>query len=115
MTNGGSVSMRIDSKGKYFTKVVSTQTLEVLLRLSTGELIQGQVHVRPDRRLSDEMNDDLAFLSVTEARVLGEDGEEKYRTSYMSVSRKGIVWAIPAQAVNQHSDHNYTDDDDSSM
>ncbi len=57
--------MRIDSKGKYYTKIVSTNRLEVILHLNSGMIIQGAVHIRSDQRLSDELNDIQPFLSVT--------------------------------------------------
>lgn len=92
--------LRIDSKGKYYTKVVSTQELEVIVQLRSGQTIEGSIHVHPDRRLSDEMNDDSRFLSVTGA-VVSQEGQELYRTSYISVNRAAIQWVIPTRAVGE--------------
>jgi hypothetical protein len=100
----GPADMRIDSKGKYYTKIVSTQQLEVLMRLNSGEMLQGMVHIRPNRRLSDEMNDEHPFISVTSA-VLTQNGNELYRTAFVAINRGLIEWVIPVQAIGQGDDH----------
>ena len=96
--------MRIDSKGKYYTRIVSTQPLEVLLRLASGELVRGSIHVRPDRRLSDEMNDEQhPFVSITGA-VVSRDEVELYQVSFIAINRREVQWVIPAQAIGESSE-----------
>lgn len=104
MRDASKVPMRIDSKGKYYTKVVSTQSLDVLVRLTSGEVIQGEIHVRPDHRLSDEMNDEHRFVSITNA-VVTMNGEELYRTAFITINRLNVCWVIPAQAIGERDDH----------
>ncbi|MGH2543996.1 MAG: DUF6812 domain-containing protein [Ardenticatenaceae bacterium] len=100
MNHPPGIPIRIDGKGKYYTKVVSTNRLEVVMHLRTGELIRGLVHLRPDHRLSDELNDDSPFLSVTDA-VVTRDDAVVYATSYLAVHRGAIAWVIPRQAIDQ--------------
>jgi hypothetical protein len=95
--------MRVDSKGKYYTKIVSTQPLDVVLRLTTGEMIWGTVHIRPEHRLSDELNAEAGFISVTGASVFLND-VELYQTAFAAVSRQAIQWIIPVQAIGEADD-----------
>jgi hypothetical protein len=98
------IPVRIDAKGKYYTKVVSTQTLAIIMRLNTGETVHGFIHVRPEHRLSDMMNDEQAFISLTDAIVsMGE--EELYHTSFLCINRLGVQWVTPVQAIGEsHED-----------
>jgi hypothetical protein len=92
--------MRVDSKGKYYTKIVSTHPLDVVLRLTTGEMIWGTVHIRPEHRLSDELNSETGFMSITGASVYADD-VELYQSAFIAVSRQAIQWIIPIQAIGE--------------
>lgn len=96
--------LRIDSKGKYYTKIVSTQQLRVIMQMNSGETLQGILHIRPNRRLSDEMNDDSPFLSVTGA-VISRGEQELYRTAYVAINRDRIAWVLPVEAIGQGDEH----------
>ncbi len=91
---------RIDSKGKYYTKIVSTKRLKVVIRLTTGETVTGHIHVRPEKRLSDELNSDQPYISVTGA-VLTRDSEILYETAFISLNRQAIMWVLPQQAIGE--------------
>jgi hypothetical protein len=95
--------MRVDSKGKYYTKIVSTHPLDVVLRLASGEMIWGTVHIRPEHRLSDELNAEGGFMPVTGASVFLND-VELYQSAFISVSRQAIQWMIPVQAIGEADD-----------
>jgi hypothetical protein len=92
--------MRVDSKGKYYTKIVSTSQLPVIVSLRSGDMIRGHVHIRPEKRLSDELNDEHSFLSITGATV-ERDGELLYETSYIAVFRPSIDWVLPQDAIGE--------------
>ena len=109
MNDTSTIPLRIDAKGKYYTKVVSTQTLEVIMRLGTGEVVRGSVHVRPEHRLSDMMNDGQPFLSLTGATVT-LNGEEMYRTAYIAINRREVQWVTPVQAMGTEMDDERDDD-----
>lgn len=101
--------IRIDRKGKYYTSVVSTNRLRVLLRLVSGELVEGHVHVRPNYRLSDELNDDNQFISITGVQ-LSIDGKLLYESSFIAVHRQAIQWVIPQEAIGQPEEEEELED-----
>ena len=97
--------LRIDSKGKYYTKLVSTQQLRVRLRLLSGELVEGDIHIRPERRLSDELNESAtATLSFTNACVMLPDGGS-FDSAYLAVPRHALSWVVPMEAIGQDEAH----------
>jgi hypothetical protein len=96
---------RYDEKGKYFTKVVTKETVSVVLKTVQGK-IQGNVHVRPDKRLLDEMNESSQFVAITEARVFNEQGDLEYQTEFLSLNRKHIIWVIPEEEmIREDAEH----------
>jgi hypothetical protein len=90
------MTIRFDEKGKFFTDVITKETVSVVIQM-TGFIIHGSVHVRPDERLKDELNYNEQFLAVTEAIVFDNQGIEKYRSDFLSVNRDHIIWVIPAK------------------
>ncbi|HYN87586.1 MAG TPA: hypothetical protein VER55_03600 [Ardenticatenaceae bacterium] len=94
--------MRIDSKGKYYTTRVSTELLEVLVETARGQ-VRGFLHVRPDRRLSDELNGEQQFLAITDATVTDPAGATLYRTGFLALNKNEVVWVVPANAVKQEA------------
>lgn len=96
--------MRIDSKGKYYTARVSTEELDVLLLTREG-LIEGRIHIHPDRRLSDELNNvNMQFLAITDATVRDPAGSLLYKTHFLALNKNSIVWVIPNDAVESEDD-----------
>jgi len=83
-----------DEKGKLFTDVVLKKTVPALIQTITHR-IHGDVHVRPDERLVDEMNRAERFLAVTNAIVFDARGQKIYSTSFMTLNSKEIIWLIP--------------------
>ncbi len=88
------MTIHYDDKGKYFTEVVSTQTQPVIIQ-TRAHRIEGLVHIPPQERLKDILNEKEHFLAVTEAVVFGSDGTELYRSEFLLVNRDTIVWLIP--------------------
>lgn len=97
-------AMRIDSKGKYYTKIVTTEPLDVVARVASGELIEGSVHIPQDRRLSDVLNEDTPFISLTSVTVRGADGLN-YEVGYLAVRRNSLQWVLPASAIGDRDSH----------
>jgi len=85
-----------DPKGKFFTAVVHKRAVAAKIQTPT-HLIEGNLHVQPDDRVSDELNSDEPFLAVTDARVLGNDGREVDRTPFISINKKHIIWLAPSE------------------
>ncbi|MBS1249145.1 MAG: hypothetical protein MAG431_00718 [Chloroflexi bacterium] len=62
---------------------------------TVSQRIHGNVYVRPDKRLRDELNDVSQFIAVTEANVYDAQGEFLYKTDFIAISRDQIIWVIP--------------------
>jgi hypothetical protein len=99
-TEGG---LRVDEKGKFYSLRVPKDAMPVLV--SAGELaIAGYIHLRPARRLRDELNDSRArFLPMTEPRVYAPDHTLLYHASFLLVSYAQITTVSPIESLaEQH-------------
>ena len=86
-----------DEKGKIFTQVVAKEPVLVTIQ-TVSQLIRGSIHVRPESRVKDELNDcKEPFIAVTDAIVYSTKNEELYRCSFLVVSVAQIVWVIPEE------------------
>jgi len=90
------MTIEYDEKGKVFTDIVTKVAIPVVLQ-TTQHLIRGNVHVRRDERLKDELDRDELFLAITDASVIGTDGQTLHQARFMAVRRAQIVWVMPAQ------------------
>jgi hypothetical protein len=89
------MTVHYSSRGKYFTDVVRTSQLPVTIETPGGR-IRGNLHLRPENRLIDELNDSPPFLAVTEARILTQDGDTE--TDFLSLNKNQILWVLPEEA-----------------
>ncbi len=89
-----------DEKGKLFTNVVSKEPLRVIMGCVHGT-IRGDIHLHPEQRLIDNLNQPDQFLAVTDAIVFSPSGEALYRTGFLSVNRAHVVWILPEQEASQ--------------
>ena len=96
--------MRIDAKGKYYTERVSTDELAVVIRTEQGT-IHGFLHLHPNNRLSDEIEREGTFLSLTEVHVETLDGRA-FETEFLAINKDAALWITPAQAVEELSNGN---------
>jgi uncharacterized protein YcfJ len=86
-----------DEKGKVFTQVVAKQPTQVKIQ-TANHIITGEVHVRPDIRLKDEMNIlGETFIAVTGVVVADFQGVEQYRANFLLLNVHQIVWMIPTE------------------
>jgi hypothetical protein len=83
-----------EDKGKIFTNIVTKEPVKVVIQTSTHK-ISGFVHVRPDDRIKDEINQDERFLAVTDATISMNDGKEITRVEFLAVNREQIIWIYP--------------------
>ena len=97
------MTIEYDDKGKIFTDVVSKVAIPAIVQ-TTQHLIRGNVHVRHDERLKDELDRDELFLAITEAVVLGTNGSELHRSKFLAVRRAQIVWVMPADGSNEEGE-----------
>jgi hypothetical protein len=92
------MAVNYDEKGKIFTNVVSKEAVEARIQTTT-HFIEGEIHVRPDSRLKDELDVDEPFLAVTNARVFGANQEVLFRTKFLAVRRDQITWVTTAKEI----------------
>lgn len=83
-----------ENKSKIFTHVITKEPVDVIIQTTQFKII-GQIHVRPEDRLKDELDQPETFLPVTSAAVHSLDGIELYQTHFIAVNRSQIVWIIP--------------------
>lgn len=99
------MDLRIDDKGKYFTQRVSKDMLPAFIR-TAEQVIVGNIHTRPERRLKDELSEDNArFIAVTDARVYDASSEQLlYHSALMLVAYSQIVLLSPLEALEDIRD-----------
>lgn len=88
------MSIYFDEKGKFFTELVSKESVPVIIQTLTHR-IQGLIHVRPGERLKDEINQADIFFAVTQAKVFDLAGHELYHCEFLALNREHIVWILP--------------------
>jgi hypothetical protein len=90
------MTIEYDDKGKIFTDIVSKVTVQATIQTTT-HLMRGNIHVRRDQRIKDELDSDESFLAITNANILGTDGQVIFQAPFLAVKRSHIVWVIPEQ------------------
>jgi hypothetical protein len=94
------MTLEFDEKGKIFTEVVSKLAVPAIVQ-TTEHLIRGNVHVRRDERLKDELDRDELFLAITDASILDADGQVIHQARFLAVRRAQIVWVMPVQGTGE--------------
>lgn len=90
------MTIEYDDKGKIFTDVVSKRTIFATVQTTT-HLLRGQLHVRHDHRIKDELDRQKMFLAMTDVSVLAPDGHIIYQAPFLAVNRAHVVWVFPEQ------------------
>lgn len=86
---------QFDEKGKIFTTIVSKKPVKVLIQLPTNQ-VQGEIHVRRDGRLKDELDSANKYIAVTNATIFTQDGTKTLsQCKFLSVNNSQIIWIIP--------------------
>jgi hypothetical protein len=83
-----------DDKGKIFTDVISKTPVFATVQTQLHS-IHGQIHVRHDERLKDELDRDELFLAMTQVTVQDLKGQALYQTNFLAVRRAQIIWVLP--------------------
>jgi hypothetical protein len=90
------MTFEYDEKGKIFTEIISKVPILATIQTTT-HLMRGQLHVRKDQRIKDELDANENFLALTDVSVLGPDGQTLFQAAFLAVRRSHIVWVIPEQ------------------
>ena len=83
-----------EEKGKIFTNVVPKTPVPAIIQTATHR-ISGEVYMKPDERLKDELNRSEQFLAVTNARIYNDLGEVLYTSKFLTLNKDHVVWLIP--------------------
>jgi len=94
------MTFEYDEKGKLFTDVVTKVAIPATIQTTT-HLIHGLLHVRRDQRIKDELDSNESFLALTDASVIGPDGQTIYQTPFLAIQRAHIVWVLPERNQNE--------------
>ena len=94
-----------EEKGKIFTSVITKQPVEVLIQ-TTQHLIRGFIHIRPQGRIKDEINQDETFLAVTSAKVFDSQGKTLYQSKFIAINRNQILWVLPIEDLEAEGEIN---------
>jgi hypothetical protein len=91
------MTFEYDEKGKIFTDIVSKVAISATVQTTT-HLMRGQLHVRKNQRIKDELEVNENFLALTDVSVLGPDGQMLFQTPFLAVRRSHIIWVLPEQS-----------------
>jgi len=92
----GAMTFEYDEKGKIFTDIVTKVAIPARIQTTT-HMIQGQIHVRRDQRIKDELDSSENFLALTDVSVLGPEGQVLFHVPFLAVQRAHIIWVMPEQ------------------
>ena len=91
----------IDDKGKFFTQVITKTPIPVIIQMPVHR-VEGNIHIRPDERIKDEIDRTDQFLPVTEAVIYNPDGTIFASTHFIALNRNQINWILPVdEMINQ--------------
>ena len=96
------MTIEYDDKGKYFTNIITKQAIPTKIQTRTN-LIEGEIHIKPDERLKDELDLPEPFLAVTNATVYTEAGGVAFQTGFLAIRREQIVWVTAMSDVSKEA------------
>lgn len=97
---------RVDEKGKVFTPRIRTASVEVDIITLQG-VVHGFVHVKPDQRIKDELNNkNEGFLAVTNASLRSHVDAQPREVDFIAVNKSHIVTVVPINEPRWPQDEN---------
>ena len=90
------MTIEYDEKGKRFTDIVTKRPVYATVQ-TTKQLLRGNIHVRRDQRIKDELDLDDKFIAITDVSILNNDGEVLLQAPFLAVNRSQIIWVLPEQ------------------
>jgi len=88
------MSIRYDEKGKFFTDVITKDAVASNIQTLVTR-IEGNLHVRINERVKDELNRGEQFLAVTDATIYNLQGQKLYEAEFMLINRDHVIWIVP--------------------
>jgi hypothetical protein len=87
-----------DEKGKIFTDVISKRPVSVIIQTLFHQ-IRGEIYIKPDERIKDELNDAEDLIAVTNASIQDNQNQQVLRCSFLLVNRSQIIWLAPGEEI----------------
>jgi hypothetical protein len=66
---------------------------------TTNQLIRGTFHVRGVMRVIEELAFEETFIAITDAEIFNYKGDKLFKTGFVAVNRKDIVWMVPEEDI----------------
>jgi hypothetical protein len=88
------MNIRYDDKGKFFTDIISKDTVPAIIQTLVTR-IQGNLHVRINERVKDELNRGEQFLAITDVTIFNLQGQKIYDAEFLLINRDHVIWIIP--------------------
>jgi hypothetical protein len=88
------MDVRYNHQGKIFTNVQSKVPVVVIIQ-TTKHRIRGTIHVHPQRRLLDELNEPTEFVPITEGQIHESNGVRQ--VGFIALNKSQILWITPAK------------------
>ncbi len=85
---------QFDEKGKIYTPVITKEPVSVIIQ-TTQHQIRGDIHLRLQTRMIDELEKSSRFLAITNVSILNPDGEVIFKTKFMTINLAHIIWILP--------------------
>ena len=96
------MTIEFDDNGKFFTDILSKTPVPVTIQTRTHR-IHGNIHVRQDQRIKDELDLAEKFIAVTDAVIYLPDGHVLYQANFLAVQRDEIIWVLPDSEIAESS------------
>ena len=97
------MNVRYDDKGKFFTDIITKDPVPSIIQTLVTQ-IKGNVYVRLNERVKDELNRGEQFLAITEAKVFNLQGQKISEAEFMLINRDHIIWIIPDEEKTQREE-----------
>ena len=94
------MTIEYDDKGKFFTDIITKIPIPVIIQTVTHR-IHGNIHIRQDQRIKDELDIQEKFMAVTAATVYAPNGKIMHQTNFLAVQRSQIIWVVPEDEITK--------------
>jgi hypothetical protein len=96
------MTIEFDDNGKIYTDIIRKTPIPVMIQTITHR-IHGNIHVKQDQRIKDELDTTENFIAITDALIYASDGQILYQTNFIAVQRDEIIWVMPDSDVTDRS------------
>ena len=87
------MSSHYDKKGKVFTNRVTKDRVKVTVQMPTNQF-SGYLHILPDQRTKDSLNDASGFLALTDGNLIDQTGKDGRAFDFAAINKDKIIWVI---------------------